>query len=78
MDRWRGRWAGYGKPRVRRLPRPGPRHSLLEVAPWVVVFSLAVGDLLYAGSHCPLCAVLTMVAIGGAVSALVNWSRRRR
>lgn len=51
------------------------RHSLLEVVPWVAVFSLAGGDLLYAGSRCPLCAVLTMGVIGGAVMALVNWGR---
>ena len=78
VRRWRGRWAGYGEPRVRRVPRFAACSTPFEVSLWIVVFSLAGGDLLYAGGSGPLWGVLTMVAIGGAVIALVNWFRRRR
>ena len=76
--RWRGRWAGYGEPRVRRVPRSAACFSSLEVSLWVAVFSLAGGDLLYAGGSGSLWGVLLMVAMGGAVMVLVTWTRRLR
>ena len=75
--RWRGRWAGYGEPRVRRGPRSPACSSPLEVSLWIAVFSLAGGDLLYAGGIGPIWGVLTMAALGGAVIVLVNGLRRR-
>lgn len=74
VRRWRGRWAGYGEPRVRRRPRSPACFSSLEISLWIVVFILAGGDLLYAG---PLWGMLTMIAIGGIILALVNWIHRR-
>ena len=61
--RWRGRWAGYGEPRVRRGPRSPACSSPLEVSLWIAVFSLAGGDLLYAGGTGPIWGVLTMAAL---------------
>jgi uncharacterized membrane protein len=65
-------------PRVRRVPRAAACPTPLEVSLWIAVFSLAGGDLLYAGGSGPLWGVLTMVVIGGVVLALVDWTRRRR
>jgi len=76
--RWRGRWAGYGEPRVRRVPRSLASPSSLEVSLWIAVFSLAGGDLLYAGGTGPIWGVLTMAIIGVAVITLVIWTRGRR
>lgn len=92
VRRWRGRWADYGEPRVRRGPRSaacslevsrrGPRppacSSSLEVSLWVAVFSLAGGDLLYAGGSGPFWGMLIMVVIGSAGISLVNLIRRGR
>jgi len=79
--RWPGRWAGYGEPRVRRVLRRMPRSatcsSLLEVSLWVVVFSLAGGDLLYAGGG-SLWGLLMMVALGVIIIVLVNCVRRQQ
>jgi uncharacterized membrane protein len=76
--RGRGRWLGMANPRVRRVPRAAACSTPLEVSLWIAVFSLAGGDLLYAGGSGPLWGVLTMVVIGGVVLAFVDWTRRRR
>ena len=59
------------------MPQSATCSSLLEVSLWVVVFSLAGGDLLYAGGG-PLWGLLMMAALGVVIIVLVNRIYRRR